>query len=268
MKKLTRKKISRTCQHVLFPNHPHATRRKPCGTVLRKSVIKANVEDYNLYPLKVYAYSNLKCGLEELLARPGFKELLFQDRVYTDERLSDIHDAKLWSDFKDSNDELYFTDKGNIGCMLNLDWFNPYKNSEYSLGVIYFTLLNLPRQYRFLWENTIIVGIIPGPREPSLDINSFLTPFVDELLPFWNGIIIREPGGIGLAVYKLAVICVSNDIPATTKFCGFINFNAKRGNYLRIYLKLHNGVRKNFLVKEHDKFQPLFFFTLIIYHFF
>lgn len=34
---------------------------------------------------------------------------------------------------------------------------------------------------RYLQENVILLGIIPGPHEPKLNINAFLQPFVDEL---------------------------------------------------------------------------------------
>ena len=43
------------------------------------------------------------------------------------------------------------------------------------------TIVNLPREVRFKWENTIVCGIIPGPKEPSYNINTYLRPIVDEL---------------------------------------------------------------------------------------
>lgn len=65
--------------------------------------------------------------------------------------------------------------------MLNCDGFQPFKHTQYSVGVLYLVLLNLPRSLRFKPENVIIVGIIPGPSEPKLTINSYLKPFVKEL---------------------------------------------------------------------------------------
>lgn len=50
--------------------------------------------------------------------------------------------------------------------MLNLDFFQPYKHVQYSLGAIYMTVLNLPRSDRNKIENVILVGLIPGPNEP------------------------------------------------------------------------------------------------------
>ena len=55
--------------------------------------------------------------------------------------------------------------------MLNLDWFQPIKDSVYSAGVIYLSFLNLPRQERNKEENIAVVGIIPGPQEPSRGVN-------------------------------------------------------------------------------------------------
>ena len=66
--------------------------------------------------------------------------------------------------------------------MSNVDWFQPYKHVQYSVGAIYLIVLNLPCNLRYYRkENMILVGIIPGPYEPSLGINSFLEPLVIDL---------------------------------------------------------------------------------------
>ena len=61
------------------------------------------------------------------------------------------------------------------------------------MGVLYLSFLNLPPQERNKEENIAIVGIIPGPQEPSWDVNSFLDALVDELLDFWDGVWINTP---------------------------------------------------------------------------
>ena len=111
-----------------------------------------------------------------------------------------------------------------------MDWFQPFENSDHSEGAIYLSILNLPLEERIKWENTIVVGIIPGPKEPSLDINSFLKPIVDELISLWeDGIILMENGFQYL--YRVALLCISNDIPATRKCCGFLSYTARKGNH-------------------------------------
>ena len=64
----------------------------------------------------------------------------------------------------------------NFAFSLNVDWFQPYKQSTYAAGAIYLAALNLPRAERFKSENILLVGVIPGPHEPELTINTFLKP--------------------------------------------------------------------------------------------
>lgn len=62
-----------------------------------------------------------------------------------------------------------------------------HSNTQHSEGAIYLTIMNLPRKERFLQENVILVGVIPGPSEPSPNINTFLRPLVKELNQLWTG---------------------------------------------------------------------------------
>ena len=57
-------------------------------------------------------------------------------------------------------------------------------------------LLILPKDLRFLWENVLVVGIIPGPKEPKKNINSFLKPNVDELILCWKSVTLTEEDGL------------------------------------------------------------------------
>ena len=112
--------------------------------------------------------------------------------------------------------------------MLNIDWFQPYKDSVYSVRVLYLSFLNLPPQEKNKEENVSIVGIIPGPQEPSRDVNSFLDPLVDELLDFRDSVWINTPT-TGPRFCRLALLCVTCDIQASRKLCGFLTFSAKMG---------------------------------------
>ena len=74
----------------------------------------------------------------------------------------------------------------NYVLLINVDWFQPYKHTIHSEGVI----IILPRRERFLQKNIIISGVIPGPKEPKKTINSYLSPLVEELLQLWKGVIL------------------------------------------------------------------------------
>ena len=144
-------------------------------------------------------------------------------------KYSDIYDGKYYSEFKDADGLPFFNEKRNIGLLVNFDFFNPFKKSKYSLGVLYAVIVNLPRKVRFLWENVLVLGIIPGPREPKLHINTYLRPFVDELLIAWSpGIKLVEPDGLS-AQYQFGLFFLSCDLPALRKIGGFLSHNAKQG---------------------------------------
>ena len=116
----------------------------------------------------------------------------------------------------------------NFGLMLNVDWFQPTLHGSDSIGVIYMVVMNLPRDERFKPENLLVVGIIPGPKEPKHYINSFLQPLVDDLIDLWDGVILAYENG-SQEISIAAVLALSSDIPATRKCGGFVGHNAKKG---------------------------------------
>ena len=74
----------------------------------------------------------------------------------------------------------------HLGLMLNLDWFQPYDGTIYSIGVIYAAICNLPRDIHFKRENLLTLGILPEPNEVSLyKINHYLALIIDELESLW-----------------------------------------------------------------------------------
>ena len=112
--------------------------------------------------------------------------------------------------------------------MLNIDWFKPCKHTEYSIGAIYLTLMNLPRSIRFRQENVMLIGLLPGPREPKNDLNTFLAPLVHELQKLWNGMEMHI-NSVGVVKLRCALLCVACDIPASRKVCGFLGHSADLG---------------------------------------
>lgn len=86
---------------------------------------------------------------------------------------------------------------------------------------------------RYKRENVFLVGVIPGPTEPPLLINSYLNPLVQEFLRLWEGVSIevctsssRIPQTM---IVRAALIGVSCDIPAGRKVCGFLSHSARLG---------------------------------------
>ena len=222
--------VAKCCIHIEFPCHPLRTKRKQCGTSLLQRVCRGTKVSFQ--PYKVYAYYPIKTALARLFNRKGFFSLCEQwrTRCTSSEYMGDIYDGQVWKDWQCWDGRDFLATPYSLAVTLNLDWFQPFSHVNYSVGVIYMVILNLPREERYKVENIILVSIIPGPKEPKLTINSFLTPLVDELKELWDGISVSISTPVkGDVVIRLAVICVACDIPAVRKMCGFAGHSACLG---------------------------------------
>lgn len=115
---------------------------------------------------------------------------------------------------------------------INADWFQPYKHTVSSVGVVYLVIMNLPRSVCFKRNNVILLGLIPGPEEPKHDINTFLDPLVKELSSFWTGVTVQVHNGSTIVhdVIRCALLCCGCDLPAgRLKVCGFLGHSASHG---------------------------------------
>jgi hypothetical protein len=141
------------CTHVEFPNHVNISRRVSCDTILSK---KVRVQDGIIRkPVSIYPVVNLKQQFLKLFQQSGFEEACRRWAYRPSKpQLSDIYDGRIWKSFSDDEGELFFrpeTADSHIGLMLNLDWFQPFETSQYSVGVIYAVICNLQRQERFFY---------------------------------------------------------------------------------------------------------------------
>ena len=177
-----------------------------------------------LYPIKVYCYNSIINNLRRFIRRPGFVKSCekWRERKIPKGFLGDVFDGKIWQEWQYVDDRAFLATPRNYAFMLNCDWFQPFKHSLYSVGALYMVFMNLPRNERFKTENVFLVDIIPGPKEPKLNINSFLKPLVSELGVLWNeGILEKSDDSANEQLYHAALLCVGCDIPATRKVCGF-----------------------------------------------
>ena len=90
-----------------------------------------------------------------------------------------MYDGKVWQNFQVYNGIPFLSQPYYFTVSLNVDWFQPFKRTQHSTGVIFLAIQNLPRSERFKQENIIIVGIMPGSHEPHKTTNFYLTPLVE-----------------------------------------------------------------------------------------
>lgn len=217
-------KISVVCKYIKYPKHTQGRFRVPCNTPLMYAINKKGNKRISC-PKDIHG---LKTALSHLINRPSFLHLCnsWRSRQATENLMGDITDGNVWTEMIER-----LANNGNsenlLGFVVNVDWFQPFKDISYSVGVIYAVVINLPRNLRYKEENVIIVGVIPGPKEPSKNINSYLGPFVQELLELYSGTWFTTSHGRQLV--RGVLVCISSDIPATRKVAGFMGHNALKG---------------------------------------
>ena len=225
-------RLPRRCTFVQFENHPHHHRRLPCNSHLLR---KVHLNDGKVIycPKYVYAYQPLKQSFARLVKRHGFTEKLEHWRFHESKEntLSDIYDGQVWKDFNSPKFGHFLQNKRCVGVMLNFDFFQPYKHVKDSYGVLYLSVMNLPRLERFKQENILLLGILPSFEHEPPSLNTFLEPFVNELKEFWNpGIRLYTAESPKFRLlFRIALMCVACDIPAARKCCGFKGHNANLG---------------------------------------
>ncbi|KAL9964950.1 hypothetical protein ACROYT_G028667 [Oculina patagonica] len=225
-----RQTFARTCEHVAFPR---SRRPRTCGSQLARKVVVRNC-GVKFYAIKTYCYKSISDSLESLLKRPGMEEACerWRTRGVKEDLYADVYDGKIWKQFGNwKGNKPFLNLPRSFGLMMNVDWFQPFKHrSDFSVGVIYMVLMNLPRSSRFKKENVILVGVIPALAHEPKSLNHFLEPAVNELNALWKGVKVntyRSPSTV--VEIQAAVLCCASDIPAARKLCGFLGHSAKRG---------------------------------------
>jgi hypothetical protein len=215
------------CSHKEFPNNPGRLRK--CGASLSE-MIELTRGGTILRPRMVYPYAHVIEQLKRLYARPAWEASLrkWVNRKVDEGTYSDLYDGSVWrelpADIHQPQAEKFFCPEkadSNIGFVLNLDWFQPFEGTTHSTGVLYLVVANLPREERYRQENTLVVGILPGPKEASLhQLNHYLAPLVDELEKLWTGISIPTREHEAGRMVRGALIACTCDLPAARKIVG------------------------------------------------
>ncbi|KAG2192017.1 hypothetical protein INT47_008143 [Mucor saturninus] len=172
----------------------------------------------------LFEQKSLKSSLQELMLRPEFESTMndWRLRNVVPGTYYDIYDGKMFKTLIDNTGLPFSTLRNPLYATLNVDWFQPFDNVNYSCGAIYMCINNWKREDRLKEENIILVRLMPVGKGPKLDrINTYLKPLVDELLELENGVMMKtgaKPDGIKIHCALLMLAC---DIPACRKVVGF-----------------------------------------------
>lgn len=126
----------------------------------------------------------------------------------------------MWNELADAAGQRFVDDDCSLLLTLNVDWFQPFSTGRiHSVGAIYLTINNLPGSERYEPENVILVGVMPGLKEPSKhQMDHYQRPLVDELLDLIFRYQHRSNTDRRI---RAALLMVGCDIPAARKVSGF-----------------------------------------------
>lgn len=143
-----------------------------------------------LYAQQLYCYRSIIDSLKSKVASSDFIAECekWRSRKTKSCVFEDVFDGQIWNDFLNPGGIPFLSLPYNFAFIVNVDWFQPFQHTQYSCGAVYAAVLNLPRSIRYSVNNMILLGIIPGPKEPELTMNTFLDPLVKDLLTLWDGV--------------------------------------------------------------------------------
>jgi hypothetical protein len=190
-------------------------------------------------PIRPFLVQDFDEFIGKLLSQPGMEEILDQGTVLNCEHdLWDIKDGEAIRSLKGPDGRPFMDglkrSELRLVWSLSVDWFNPFHNKaagrKASCGSIAMMLLNLPPSLRYKTENIYPHGIIPGPKEPSLDkVNHFISPLVHQLdnayeHGTWFSRTFQHLEG---RKTRSAVAVNIFDLPGARKITGMANYNSK-----------------------------------------
>ena len=211
-----------------------------CGQLL---IHPKRISKRKIYvPVLPYVSFDFKDWFSNLLSHTGNEEAMDkaweQMDIPPDGHLNNVFQGSVIREFKGPDKQTHFSVYGahDAGCYLfslGADFFNPLRNiaagKKISLGIIAVICLSLLIHLRYKPENMFLAGIIPGPKEPRLDlVQPYLRPLVDSFLEFWGGVFFTQTllKSLGRLIF-CALVLIICDLPAVRKFGGFASFSHK-----------------------------------------
>ena len=93
-------------------------------------------------PIKIFNYISITESLKKLVLRPGLLNVLnrWKDRIISPGVMADIYDGNVWKSFLTLNGKEYLSGRYTFGLLINIDWFQPYRHVQYSVGAIYIAI--------------------------------------------------------------------------------------------------------------------------------
>ena len=180
------------CDWKQYPN------AKPCGTKISKLVLRDGDSGQQMVrvPIQPFLIQDFDAFKASLLSQLGMEAILDQGTLFNDtEDMWDIKDGTRVKELSGPNGATFWDGlkwrELQLLWSLSIDWFDPWGNKAVgkstSTSPIAMACLNLPPSLCYKLENLFLVGIIPGPKEPSVEeVGHFIEPIMDMLDRSWR----------------------------------------------------------------------------------
>jgi hypothetical protein len=181
-----------------IPTYPERCTHRPAPEAECGQPLLERGHDGLLGPMKTFIYHNFKYYLAGLLSRADIEVAMDQACDDLQDSINSPHPAFMNNAFEAQflcQPSSLFIDRGEEGhyaFALHIDFFNPegmnLRGTNTSSGIISMVCLNLPSYIRYKPENLYLTGIIPGPKQPSLEhLNHYIRPLIDDMMDSWEG---------------------------------------------------------------------------------
>ncbi|KAK7039964.1 hypothetical protein R3P38DRAFT_3350014 [Favolaschia claudopus] len=111
---------------------------------------------------------------------------------------------------------------------INIDWFQAVKRGCHSTGAMYATVCNNPRGIRNLREETMLLLMFPGPREPNSEqYNNAMEIPVRHFKRLYNGVPLNVHGKPAKEPFHVQIGTDVSDLPASRKTSGLLACTSK-----------------------------------------
>jgi hypothetical protein len=128
---------------------------------------------------------------------------------------SDFWTGQLCRDLKEKKG--LFSKLMDMGLSLSTDGVKVFKTrSAFNIWPLMLVNLNLPPSVRYRRKNLLIVGFIPGPRNPK-DLNSYLQPLIAEFIQLQQGIVTFNAATNSEFKLFAHIVVVTADMPGREK---------------------------------------------------
>eukprot|EP00884_Botryococcus_braunii_P019504 jgi/Botrbrau1/6237/Bobra.0109s0032.1 len=140
----------------------------------------------NLRPARVVYDLGVGNAIQQLFHDEEFCKMRGSGRdtqgdYYQSPEASRLHAAAM-ADIKDKDTSVY---------ELGMDYFQPFQNSNYSVGLVIIRCLDIPSLQRSKLRFSQVVAVISGPREPQL-IKGCISGILQELQTYRTGFRVTE----------------------------------------------------------------------------